>query len=113
MLADERGRWLLDPSHAESVTELALSGRLAGELLHAVIDRSFVAEDGVRWVVDYKLSPHEGGSLEAFLDREQLRYREQLERYAALAQRLGPQPVRVGLYFPLQRAWREWAPGSG
>jgi hypothetical protein len=26
-----------------------------------------------------------------------------------LAQRLGPEPVRLGLYFPLMRAWREWA----
>jgi ATP-dependent helicase/nuclease subunit A len=38
------------------------------------------------------------------------RYRPQLERYAALARRMGPEPVRVGLYFPLMRAWREWAP---
>jgi hypothetical protein len=27
-----------------------------------------------------------------------------------LARRLGPEPVRVGLYFPLIRAWREWDP---
>jgi len=33
-----------------------------------------------------------------------------LERYALLAKRLGPEPVRVGLYFPLMRSWREWAP---
>jgi len=26
-----------------------------------------------------------------------------------LAKRLGPEPVRLGLYFPLMRAWREWA----
>ena len=63
----------------------------------------------MRWVVDYKTSPHEGGGLEEFLDREQLRYRAQLQRYAALARRLGPEPVRVALYFPLQRGWREWS----
>ena len=110
MLEDERGRWLLDATHAASVTELALSGRLSGELLHVVIDRSFVTRDGLRWVIDYKLSPHEGGGLEEFLDREQQRYALQLERYAELARRLGAEPVRVGLYFPLQPAWREWAP---
>jgi ATP-dependent helicase/nuclease subunit A len=110
MLAEERGRWLLDARHAESVTELALSGRIGGELLHVVIDRSFVTPDGLRWVVDYKLSPHEGGGLEEFLDREQQRYALQLARYAELARRLGPEPVRVGLYFPLQGAWRAWTP---
>jgi hypothetical protein len=26
MLGDERGRWLLDAAHADSATELALSG---------------------------------------------------------------------------------------
>ena len=109
MLGDERGRWLLD-AHADSVTELALSGRVRGELLHVVIDRSFVAADGRRWVVDYKLSPHQGGSLDEFLDREQQRYAAQLQRYAELARRLGPEPVSVGLYFPLQRAWRAWTP---
>ncbi len=110
MLADERGRWLLDATHAESVTELALSGRIGGELLHVVIDRSFVTPEGLRWVIDYKLSPHEGGGLEEFLDREQQRYALQLERYAELARRLGSEPVRVGLYFPLQGAWRAWTP---
>jgi ATP-dependent exoDNAse (exonuclease V) beta subunit len=110
MLADERGRWLLDSSHADSATELALSGRIGGELLHVVIDRSFVASDGRRWVVDYKLSPHEGGNLDGFLDREQQRYATQLHRYAELARRLGPEPVTVGLYFPLQGAWRAWSP---
>jgi hypothetical protein len=32
-----------------------------------------------------------------------------LQRYALLAQKLGPEPVRLGLYFPLMQAWREWA----
>ena len=46
----------------------------------------------------------------SFLDREVERYRPQLQRYALLARKMGPEPVRVGLYFPLMRAWREWAP---
>jgi len=74
-----------------------------------VFDRSFVDDQGVRWVIDYKTSQHTGGGIEEFLDREVERYRSQLQRYAVLAQRLGPEPVRLGLYFPLMRAWREWA----
>jgi hypothetical protein len=27
-----------------------------------------------------------------------------------LARKLGPEPIRLGLYFPLMRAWREWEP---
>jgi hypothetical protein len=59
--------------------------------------------------VDYKTSSHEGAGLETFLDSEQARYRPQLERYAELARRLGSEPVRMGLYFPLLSAWRSWA----
>jgi hypothetical protein len=45
---------------------------------------------------------------EEFLDREQQRYRGQLEKYAAVLKKLDPRPVRLGLYFPLLGGWREW-----
>ena len=111
---DPRGRWILQAAR-EDVREHALSGRVQGgphrhgEVMRVVFDRSFVDEQGVRWVIDYKTSQHVGGGLEEFLDREVERYRAQLQRYAVLAKRLGPEPVRLGLYFPLMRAWREWA----
>jgi ATP-dependent exoDNAse (exonuclease V) beta subunit len=106
-LEDSRGRWLFDATHTEAHSELALSGVRSGNLVNAVIDRTFVAADGTRWVVDFKTSPHEGGDLAAFLDSEALRYSAQLKRYAHLAGELGPEPVRAGLYFPLLAAWRE------
>jgi ATP-dependent exoDNAse (exonuclease V) beta subunit len=111
---DPRGRWILQ-RWSEDVREHALSGyvhgegRGQGEVVRVVLDRSFLDERGVRWVIDYKTSQHLGGHLEEFLDREVERYRPQLNRYAALAKKLGPEPVRLGLYFPLMRAWREWA----
>jgi ATP-dependent exoDNAse (exonuclease V) beta subunit len=108
-LADPRARWALGP-HAEASCELALTGVLDGKLVDIVIDRTFVDEQGVRWIVDYKTGMHEGGDLQAFLDSEQARYREQLERYAALLRQTGAQPIRVALYFPLLRGWREWEP---
>jgi ATP-dependent exoDNAse (exonuclease V) beta subunit len=106
-LDDERGRWLFDPSHREAASELALSGVRGGQIINAVIDRTFVDADGIRWVVDFKTSPHEGGDREAFLDEEVKRYEAQLRRYVHLARHLGPQPVRAGLYYPLLGAWRE------
>jgi ATP-dependent helicase/nuclease subunit A len=106
-LTDERGRWLFDRSHTEAHSELAISGVRGGQIVNAVIDRTFVAEDGTRWVVDFKTGPHEGGDLPAFLNSEALRYEAQLKRYAHLARALGPEPVRAGLYFPLLGAWRE------
>jgi ATP-dependent exoDNAse (exonuclease V) beta subunit len=110
---DPRGRWILQRS-LEDVREHALSGpaqdgsRSRGEVVRVVFDRSFIDAQGIRWVIDYKTSQHSGGNLEEFLDREVERYRPQLQRYGMLAKRMGPEPVRLGLYFPLMRAWREW-----
>ena len=112
MLADERGRWILSDAHAEAATELRLSAQLDGQVVHVALDRTFVDAEGTRWIVDYKTGAHQGGELAAFLDREQERYREQLERYAKVMAGLDPRPVRLALYFPLLRAWREWVAGE-
>jgi hypothetical protein len=108
VLADARGRWILG-GHAEAANELRLTARLDGETIDVALDRTFVDAQGTRWIVDYKTGTHEGGDLEAFLNREQERYREQLERYAKVMSGLDGRPVRLALYFPLLRAWREWA----
>jgi ATP-dependent exoDNAse (exonuclease V) beta subunit len=108
VLADERGRWILSP-HPESASEWAVSGVVRGRVWNVVMDRTFVV-DGVRWIVDFKTSAHEGAQRDAFLDNEQLRYQAQLERYAELMRLSDPRPIRLGLYFPLLRGWREWTP---
>ena len=109
VIADERGRWILDSTHSEATSELRLSAHLDDQVVHVALDRTFVDAQGTRWIVDYKTGTHEGGDLQAFLDREQERYREQLERYAKIMAGLDSRPVRLALYFPLLRAWREWA----
>jgi ATP-dependent exoDNAse (exonuclease V) beta subunit len=107
-VADARGRWLLQAPHRDAQSELGLTGRIDRDVVSVVIDRTFVDEAGVRWIVDYKTSSHQGAGLEAFLDNERERYRPQLERYATLLRPLGEEPIRLGLYFPLLSAWREW-----
>jgi ATP-dependent exoDNAse (exonuclease V) beta subunit len=106
-VSEPRGRWLLE-SHQEARSELRMTGNIAGQYMDFVIDRTFRDAEGQRWVVDYKTSSHEGADVEGFLDREQERYRDQLDRYAALMQAAEGQPVRRGLYFPLLKGWREW-----
>jgi ATP-dependent helicase/nuclease subunit A len=106
-LADDRGRWLFAPGHRDSRSELALTGIADGRLTNVIIDRTFVDKDGLRWVIDFKTSRHEGSGLETFLDNEVERYRPQLARNAELARSLGPEPVRTALYFPLLGVFRE------
>lgn len=111
-LSDERGRWILDGKHTDAQCEYALSSVVDGEFVNVILDRTFVNDDGVRWIIDYKTSSHEGGGLNEFLDREQERYRAQLERYARFMMQIDARPIRLGLYFPLLGGWREWTPAK-
>jgi ATP-dependent helicase/nuclease subunit A len=85
-----------------------VTGVVGGEVVRGLVDRTFL-DAGVRWIIDFKTSEHQGGKLEEFLDEQQRRYRDQMERYASILSPLG-NPVRLGLYFPLLDEWREWAP---
>jgi ATP-dependent helicase/nuclease subunit A len=105
-LSDDRGQWLLG-THGSASCEYSLCGVLEGRIVNARIDRTFIDEHGVRWIIDYKSSSHEGAGLEEFLDNERERYREQLARYRSLYGLLENRPVRTALYFPLLNAWRE------
>ena len=111
-LSDDRARWILS-AHGEAHSELRLTGVAGDVLVDIAIDRTFVDADGVRWIIDYKTGMHEGADREGFLDNERERYRAQLERYAALMTQLDARPIRLALYFPLMRGWREWEPGAG
>jgi hypothetical protein len=101
VLADPQGRWLLDPRHRGAADAVALSGLHAGRFTSVRIDRSFVDEHGSRWLIDYRVSPHQGGDPAAFIAAELRASEARLRRQAALATALGPEPVRVALYFPL------------
>jgi ATP-dependent exoDNAse (exonuclease V) beta subunit len=106
--SDPRGRWLFDPGHRDARSEFAIT-QWDGAFVHRVLDRTFVDAAGTRWVVDFKLSRHEGTGVEAFLDRERERYAAQLEGYAQASALLDARPIRMALYFPLLGGWREWS----
>lgn len=106
-LEDEHGRWAL-AGHAHAANEWPLTLSLGGKLQRLVIDRSFVDADGVRWIIDYKTSRHEGADLQGFLDQQVERYTLQLETYATALRLLEPgRTVRAALYFPLLSVLRE------
>jgi ATP-dependent exoDNAse (exonuclease V) beta subunit len=105
-LASKRGQWILS-SHDHGRNEFAVAADIDGKIVSGRIDRTFVDSDGVRWVIDFKTSWHEGSGLTRFLDEQKRRYRDQMERYGRLFSSLGA-PVKLGLYFPLLDEWREW-----
>ncbi|MFQ5658822.1 MAG: UvrD-helicase domain-containing protein [Gammaproteobacteria bacterium] len=108
MIQDERGRWIVSGEHTEQQNEYALSGFYHDRIINVVIDRTFVDNESNRWIVDYKTSRHTGSDVQAFLDQEEMRYRQQLHKYGVLMQMLDDRRIKLGLYFPLLQGWREW-----
>ena len=107
-LADHTGRWLLSPHH-EGKCEYPLSGLVDNEMLYIVIDRTFIDEDAITWIVDYKSGIHGGGGLEDFMEQERLRYEKQTALYATLMKKKNPgHRIRRALYFPMFSGWCTW-----
>jgi len=106
-LDSDTGRWILSAAHTDGACELALTGIIDGELVNAVIDRSFIDEHGTRWIIDYKSGYHAGGDLEAFLENEALRYRDQLRLYRRLFEQLGETDIKTALYLPRHGVLKE------
>ncbi|MGL6161749.1 UvrD-helicase domain-containing protein [Microbulbifer sp.] len=100
-LACPSGRWLLDSGHRDSACELELhsGGR---QLRRAIVDRTFIDEQGRRWIVDYKTAePAADQPEEDFVEEQLERYRGQLEAYRKLFYARGERDIRCALYFPL------------
>ena len=105
-LASEQGRWILganDDAHCEYAITAVLD---KGRPVSMILDRTFI-DNGTRWIIDYKTSSHAGGDLEGFLDSEEKRYREQLQRYRDALALSETRPIRAALYFPLLDRLRE------
>ena len=110
-VADSRGRWALQ-SHREARAEWRLTGMRDGALVDIAIDRTFVDDENVRWIIDFKTGSHEGADVDAFLDNERKRYSAQLETYATILSAMqvaSGKTIKLGLYFPMLKGWREWA----
>jgi ATP-dependent exoDNAse (exonuclease V) beta subunit len=103
----DRGRWILAP-HAQAQCEWPLAGVVDGRFINGRIDRTFVDENGTRWIIDYKTSMHEGAGRQNFLRDERERYESQLKLYARLLEAAGEAKIAVGLYFPLLDEWISW-----
>jgi ATP-dependent exoDNAse (exonuclease V) beta subunit len=106
-LESPRGRWILQ-EHGDARSEWPLGGKIGEEIVSGTIDRMFRDKEGRLWIIDFKTSDHEGAGLKSFLEREQRRYRGQLENYATLVSQMERGPIWLGLYFPLLDGWREW-----
>jgi ATP-dependent helicase/nuclease subunit A len=107
-MAHDRGIWILS-RHLDGACEHALTGVVDGRITNVVLDRTFIDESGIRWIIDYKSGVHRGGALDVFLAQEKERYRSQMEQYGRLMAARSDAPIMIGLYFPRLQGWQEWA----
>ena len=105
-LSDPQGRWILG-AHRDAACELELSALIDNSVVRVKLDRTFIDEQGTRWIVDYKTSEIGSGNTAAFIDAQVEKFRPDLYRYRTVMACLEPNPIRMALYFPLLGQWRE------
>ncbi len=106
-LSDARGQWILHP-HTQAESELQLSVKMNDQCERLVIDRTFIDENGTRWIIDYKTAATEEENLQIFLAQQKEQYQAQMDKYMYAMQQLESRPIKMGLYFPAITAWCEW-----
>jgi len=99
-LDSDNGRWILSNRHVGPACELAVAGVIDGQFVNAIVDRTFIDETGIRWIIDYKSGYHAGADLEGFVAQESERYESQLAMYRRLFEQLEDRPVKTALYLP-------------
>jgi ATP-dependent exoDNAse (exonuclease V) beta subunit len=105
-ITEDTGRWILS-SHADAQTELALATWGSDGPETHIIDRSFIDDEGTRWIIDYKTGYRAGGDIEGFIEQELERHGPKLKRYREVMGDMEERPIRTALYYPLLRAFRE------
>jgi ATP-dependent exoDNAse (exonuclease V) beta subunit len=90
--------WIFDDQYLDSECELELSRLQSGQLRNFIIDRTFIDQNDVRWVIDYKTStPSAGQTIDSFVAEQRENYRSQLDSYRSLFSYMESRPIRTGL----------------
>lgn len=108
VIQDQRARWILDSTHASAQSEYPITININNEIQHFIMDRTFIDENGTRWIIDYKTTELLDQQSEPFLLDAKKRYAAQLEMYSQYFKLTEKRPIKLGLYFPLFSGWIEW-----
>lgn len=98
-LDDDKGRWILSP-HTQAQSEFAITSVDNGQSRNLVIDRTFIDENGTRWIIDYKTTSLNEADHQDFIQQQRERHLPQLLNYKNALQQLYPEPIKLALYFP-------------
>ena len=98
-LKDQRGRWLLG-KHKDAASELAITTKINNKFENYIVDRTFIDENEIRWIIDYKTSEPSQQNIDE--------YKSKLHQYKKAMLGFDPaRKIKLGLYFPMFSAWIE------
>lgn len=100
VLNHDLGQWIICPNRKEARSETAYTAIVDGELTEIVIDRTFIDDANVRWIIDFKTTTmSEEFSHETLLRDSEKRHGKQLSRYASILQSCDPRAIKCGVYY--------------
>jgi ATP-dependent helicase/nuclease subunit A len=105
-----KGRWILDPNHDDKRNEWSLTEKDQFGISEHIIDYTFI-DKGMRWIIDYKLSPITEANVPAHQD-EIHQYLAQLIKYQRVVSKLEARDIHCALYFPLTQFFLPLAKAS-
>jgi hypothetical protein len=95
---DTRAQWVFSETHHDIHNEYALTGIIEGDIVHVIIDRTFVDNDNRRWIIDYIIA-------EEIIIEE---HRTRVEKYAKIMRLLDAREIWIGIYALMSKKWVEW-----
>ena len=105
---DKTFHWIISSNHHKRRFEWPISHLQSGKNIHYVIDCSFIDQQNIRWIIDFKTGSHRGTDIDRFLENEVIRYSDQLQHYANAIAAMDSRPIKLGLYYPLLMGFRSW-----
>ena len=97
LLHEETCQWILS-KHQDACSEYRITHNTGSGIQDYIIDRTFIDNEGTRWIIDYKTSEPNGMTLDHFFEQEIKKYHEQMVQYHAVLYEPNRR-IRLGLYF--------------
>lgn len=106
VIKDKKSHWIF-AKYKEAAAELPLSIYLENQVTNYVIDRTFVDQDNIRWIIDYKTTLLNQKDLNFFMVNEKLKYQNKMMQYKEAMCRIDTREIRTALYFPAMALFME------
>lgn len=108
MRNDNRAEFIFSDYEVQK-NEFEIAAFENGLVNHYRIDRTFVDQDNIRWIVDYKTTVTRAEDIDQFIDQQVAeRHRVQLEKYGSLMSEIDSRQIKLAVYFPMLAKLRSW-----